>query len=391
MGVGIEARALMRNFFWWRLARRTTARHHRHIIILIMAAFSRGNAVCFSQSYTLRIPPPRVSNRQFILPLQQLVQFASTASRSQQKSEPSKQPPNQNKPPNLTTASKPPSISTPLPPPKQTYTSPQSPPRKPTLPSAPPSLAGATHITSTVRNKRLIGLPPSSLSPNTIHTLLTVPERIYQAPPKLLNTHILSSYTLSSFFFLYGASQFHLVMAPPAGLHWSIPYMYTGGLVALMGVSCYVFMRSTHLVRSLTLIPNHTSRSCTLQIELSKWAPWRRHTITTPLGNAHFTHSVLDSVLSAPETGAKTPLRDVNLFIRPWVWMGRGILGWFRGTRGMFLREYMVGLVVEGEGRVRRRKYEVDVRGMALGGPEGLDRLIRTERQAPVFANWVGK
>jgi hypothetical protein len=192
-----------------------------------------------------------------------------------------------------------------------------------------------------------------------------VPEQIYQSAPHKL--YISSSYALSTFFMIYGGTTSMMWASPPDGLHWAVPVAYGIGSLALVAVGCYTLGNTTGLVHSITAVPIKGSKRIDLKIVGSKWAPWRTKTVTCELGKCHFDHGIVATLASNSEPAVRKPLGEVTVFLRPWVWMGRGFQDLCLETKSMFLKEHMVGLILEGGGNWR-----FDARGMGLGGAEGM-------------------
>jgi hypothetical protein len=297
-----------------------------------MAAFSRGRTLFNLSTHTLR---PLPSCPQCIRPIQQYRVFSCS---NQYASASPRKPTTPQKTPDVKTQAKAPSFR----------------------PASHNPFAPGT----TVQNPRLATMPPSQINPQTLNVLLTKPEQIYQSPS--FTTYTWSCYSLSLFFMGYGgyALSFWGITVP--GLNPWVPVGYGVTSFVLFLTGSWTLSASTKLVRGIEAVPKHfQGEPLHLRLTLSRFVPWRTKTVELPLSDVYLDKSVRDVLFGATPRKIRQPLSETNFALRPWVWMGRGIVDFGTQTRSMFTREHMVKILIKGEA------FKLDVRGMALGGAEG--------------------
>jgi hypothetical protein len=322
--------------------------------ILTMTAFSRGRTLFYLTSRTIRPPP---SCPQCIYPDQQYRVFSSSMTIRYA----SKAPPKPIAQKMAHPIRKSPTIASKTP-----------------LKSAPPQTGAASvlrpNIATTasttapnhqtpVTNARISKIVPSQISPQTLNALLSVPEPIYVSPS--FKTYTTASYSLSFFFMGYGGYALTFWGAPPVGISPYVTFGYGVSSLVLFFVGCFTLSATTKLIRSITAVPTKSSQ-LHLRITSSRFVPWSTKTVEVPLSDVYLDKSVQEQLLSAGYRKERGPLSEVSIFLRPWVWMGRGLADFGLQTRSMFVREHMVKMIIKGEGG-----WKLDVRGMALGGAEG--------------------
>jgi hypothetical protein len=195
--------------------------------------------------------------------------------------------------------------------------------------------------------------------------LLSGPEQIYLGPS--FKQYTTASYALSAFFMAYGGYALQFWIIPPEGIALYVTFCYGVSSLVLFLVGCWTLSATTKLVRGVTAVP-HKEPGGTLHVkmEVSRFVPWMTSTMEVPLTDVYLDKSVLDQLRYAGVNTQREPLSSISIFLRPWVWMGRGLADFGLQTRSMFLREHMVKMIVRGQGG-----WKFDVRGQALGGHEG--------------------
>ena len=197
-------------------------------------------------------------------------------------------------------------------------------------------------------SSRVKNLAPSQINASTLNHLLTSPEPVYESPSFKLFT--VSSYSLSSFFMLYGSYALSLWAAPPEGIDWRVTVAFGISASVLFGVGMWTLAATTGLVRRITAVPSKPQeKPLQLRLEVSSWVPWRTKSFDVPIAEATLSQGIHDASLSVSPNKYRAPLSSVNFMLRPWVWMGRGLLKFGVETRSVLLREHVTYLLVEGK------------------------------------------
>lgn len=214
-----------------------------------------------------------------------------------------------------------------------------------------------------------------------LNMTLTAPTVIYESPSH--RTLIIAALGLASFFGGYGLVQalspgmtFVFGRTPERAedrVSWIIPpiLIFVGG--ALIGIGVWSYGAVRGLVKRITVIPMGKTGEMQAELVVSKLAPWRRHTVALPLAELSLGRRMQDVAPSAESVSSRyRDTEDVNLFLKPFLKLGKGASTFFDETRNVFWRVPFVTLDTNGRG-----KFTLDARGSAYKGAVGLDRLIR--------------
>jgi hypothetical protein len=220
---------------------------------------------------------------------------------------------------------------------------------------------------------------------------LTVPTVIYEAPSH--RTLVIAACGISLFFVGYGVLN---AWKPGLGFIFgsTAPQDQIAGIIppalifvgfALTGIGIWSYGAVRMLVKRITVIPQGSSGPLQARVEVTKFAPWRRHEIMATIKDLSLGRRVQDI---APEHSLTDRYRDISkagMLIRPFMSSGRWVRNFFDETRNVFWRVPFVTLNVDGHGR-----YTLDARGTAYKGSVGLDRLIPVDLRKGKFWEQLG-
>lgn len=211
---------------------------------------------------------------------------------------------------------------------------------------------------------------PQFITPHLLNTTLQRPTIIYLAPNHF--AYYAAAFSLGTFLTAYGAYQYNLAYIMTEGSEvpgWIVFIMKLCSPI-IMGMGIWVFAASIKIVTRITVIPRaKLGKPLLARVEVTNLNPWKRTVLEVPVADLSMVRSMEEMMI--PEE-AMVSLHDVPIGLGPIVRVGNFVKRYFHETKNVFMREFMVALVVPEQGN-----YKIDARGQAFGGAAGMDRIFK--------------